>query len=137
MVVAYILQQMTPINTHSIPDLFLSPVSIGGGCVQSIPYQMTNPDNLQKTTKSAFVYFPHGFSPNQDWDVLYLIHGWTENNSYFLNDKNCVLKTLLDNLIVQNVCRPFIVVSPTWDIDNEEKDWEVSCKEIIVTFNFN
>lgn len=30
---------------------------------------------------------------------------------------------------------PFIVVSPTWDIDNQEKEWEDSCDEILQFWN--
>lgn len=121
---------MTKIITQSIPADYFTLVSNGGSINKLMYDSKIYMDTSRPIRKSVYIYLPQGFSPNEEYDVLYLLHGWTENNTYFLNEYNCEFKNLLDHLIQNRVCRPIVVVSPTWDADNEEKDLDVSCKEI-------
>ncbi len=83
------------------------------------------------TDKIAYVYLPPGYDKNGQYDVIYLLHGWTGvAEEYFARPGTPQLRNLLDNLIARGKCRPFIAVSPTWDKDNRPKDWGTSVREI-------
>ena len=88
------------------------------------------------THKPAYVYLPYGYDPTQKYDVIYLLHGWTGvAQEYFLgrsgNSKTSLVR-LFDNLIQRGDTKPFIAVSPTWDKDNQSKDWGESTREAAV-----
>ena len=88
------------------------------------------------THKPAYVYVPYGYDPSKQYDVIYLLHGWTGvAEEYFLGrsgNSRTGLVNIFDNLIQQGLCRPFIAVSPTWDKDNRSKDWGESTREAAV-----
>ncbi len=85
------------------------------------------------TRKPAYVYVPYGYDPSEQYDVIYLLHGWTGvAEEYFLGrsgNSRTGLVNIFDNLIQRGLCRPFIAVSPTWDKDNRSKDWGESTRE--------
>lgn len=88
------------------------------------------------TRKPAYVYVPYGYDPSKQYDVIYLLHGWTGvAEEYFLGrsgSSRTGLVNIFDNLIQRGLCRPFIAVSPTWDKDNRSKDWGESTREAAV-----
>ena len=88
------------------------------------------------TRKPAYVYVPYGYDPSKQYDVIYLLHGWTGvAEEYFLGrsgNSRTGLVNIFDNLIQRGLCRPFIAVSPTWDKDNRSKDWGESTREAAV-----
>lgn len=76
--------------------------------------------------KTMNVYLPYGYSEDQQYDVLYLMHGGGENQGYWFGvgdyspdmfqkyqATNCV-KNILDNMIDKGLCKPLIVVTPTF-----------------------
>ena len=82
------------------------------------------------THKPAYVYLPYGYDPTQKYDIIYLLHGWTGTaEQYFGLSSWPQMKNLFDNLIQRGLTRPFIAVSPTWDKDNQSKDWGESTQE--------
>ena len=86
------------------------------------------------THKPAYVYVPYGYDPSKQYDVIYLLHGWTGvAEEYFLGrsgNSRTGLVHIFDNLIQRGLCRPFIAVSPTWDKDNRSKDWGESTRHM-------
>ncbi|MBL9126588.1 MAG: hypothetical protein JNL97_03020, partial [Verrucomicrobiales bacterium] len=62
------------------------------------------------TMRRAFVYTPPGYdqSPDKRYPVLYLQHGWGENE-YGWGAQGRT-REILDNLIAENKTRPFLVV---------------------------
>lgn len=88
------------------------------------------------TRKPAYVYVPYGYDPSKQYDVIYLLHGWTGvAEEYFLGrsgSSRTGLVHIFDNLIQRGLCRPFIAVSPTWDKDNQSKGWGESTQEAAV-----
>lgn len=85
------------------------------------------------THKPAYIYLPYGYDPTQKYDIIYLLHGWTGTaEQYFGLSSWPQMKNLFDNLIQQGLTRPFIAVSPTWDKDNQSKDWGESTREAAV-----
>lgn len=123
--------------TESVPSEFFQP-AIEQGTVELLWYDSkdyTSPSR-PATRKPAYVYLPYGYDASQKYDIIYLLHGWTGvAQEYFLGrsgNSKTPLVHLLDNLIQRGLTRPFIAVSPTWDKDNQSKDWGESTREAAV-----
>lgn len=43
---------------------------------QVISYDYTS-DSRNEITKTAYVYLPYGYDETKQYDILYLMHGWT------------------------------------------------------------
>ena len=85
------------------------------------------------TRKPAYVYLPYGYDATQQYDIIYLLHGWTGTaEQYFGLSSWPQMKNIFDNLIQRGLTKPFIAVSPTWDKDNQPKDWGESTREAAV-----
>ncbi len=68
--------------------------------------------------RTAFVYTPPGYDKDaaKHYPVLYLQHGWGENEYAWWNQGHANL--IMDNLIAENKARPFIIVM-TYGMTNE------------------
>jgi predicted alpha/beta superfamily hydrolase len=66
--------------------------------------------------KTLYVYLPYGYDENQQYNILYLMHGGGESEAYWLMDERWgeTTRNTLDNMIKNGVCDPFIVVTPTF-----------------------
>ena len=71
-----------------------------------------------KTTRRAFVYTPPSYGQNrkQRFPVLYLQHGWGEDETAWSRQGHANL--IMDNLIAAGQCQPFIIVM-TYGMTNE------------------
>ena len=71
-----------------------------------------------KTTRRAFVYTPPTYGQNrkQRFPVLYLQHGWGEDETAWSSQGHANL--IMDNLIAEGKCEPFIIVM-TYGMTNE------------------
>ena len=71
-----------------------------------------------KTTRRAFVYTPpqYGKNKKQKYPVLYLQHGWGEDETGWSNQGHANL--IMDNLIAEGKAEPFIIVM-TYGMTNE------------------
>lgn len=86
------------------------------GMVQQILF----PSASTNTSRRAFVYTPASYSKNQTerYPVLYLQHGWGEDETAWSNQGHCNL--IMDNLIAEGKIKPFIIVM-TYGMTNEIK----------------
>ena len=76
------------------------------GTLREILFYSKSTDSVRR----AFVYTPPDYDQNLDqrYPVLYLQHGWGENE-YGWGAQGCA-NLILDNLIAENKTRPFIIV---------------------------
>ena len=83
------------------------------------------------TERRAFVYTPAEYAnnPKKRYPVLYLQHGWGEDETAWSNQGHANL--IMDNLLADKACEPFIIVM-TYGMTNEvrwghmhEFDWTV------------
>jgi enterochelin esterase-like enzyme len=111
--------------------------------------QILFPSPSTKTSRRAFVYTPPGYGKDgkKRYPVLYLQHGWGEDETAWSNQGHANL--IMDNLIAEGKIKPFIIVM-TYGMTNEIK-WgkirefditpfqTVLCEELIpyVDANFN
>ena len=66
--------------------------------------------------KELLVYLPYGYDPAQKYNVVYALHGTDENETYWIGDCATGSSTLklIDRMIDQGECAPFILVTPTY-----------------------
>ncbi|MDP4257233.1 MAG: alpha/beta hydrolase-fold protein [Bacteroidota bacterium] len=86
------------------------------GNVQGILF----PSKSTNTSRRAFVYTPPGYGKDRSkrYPVLYLQHGWGEDETAWSNQGHANL--IMDNLIAEGKIKPFIIVM-TYGMTNEIK----------------
>ena len=72
-------------------------------------------------TKSAYVYLPFGYDEQKQYDILYLMHGTGDDESYWLKEYS-YNKTMVDNLIYYGDIQPLIIVTPTFYTEDDCAD---------------
>lgn len=124
-------------TTRPVPDRYFRPAK-NQGRMEVVWYDSKDyAGDQQPTRKPAYVYLPYGYNDTIQYDIIYLLHGWTgvaEEFFYGHNGNDRHLVNLFDNMIANSDCRPFIAVSPTWDKDNQPKDWGESTDEAAVFY---
>lgn len=88
--------------------------------------------------KPAWVYLPYGYDENDTdtrYDILYLMHGWTMTAYDFLNGGQSDLVNILDNMISSGDIPPVIVVSATFDAENQPQSFPRSVEDLSVFHN--
>src|SRR6185369_16415931 len=82
--------------------------------------QVLFPSPSTNTSRRAFVYTPPEYdkNPRARYPVLYLQHGWGEDETAWSNQGHANL--ILDNLIAAGKTRPFIIVM-TYGMTNDVK----------------
>lgn len=122
--------------TRAVPGQYLSEATQQGQVVR-IEYESKDytRDDRPATRKPAYVYLPYGYDESRQYNVVYLMHGWTGTAEDTFGALGGAQKNILDWMIQQGDCQPVIVVSPTWDKDNQAKGWGESCEEIAVFHN--
>ena len=98
----------------------------------NFPSKNTSADNphwVGEGGPRAFVYLPPTYDGKKKFPVLYLQHGWGEDETAWMNQGRANL--IMDNMIAEGKCEPFIVVC-TYGLTNEckwghmhEFDWTV------------
>lgn len=83
-------------------------------------HQILFPSKSTNTSRRAFVYTPPGYGNdvNKRYPVLYLQHGWGEDETAWSNQGRANL--IMDNLIADGKIKPFIIVM-TYGMTNEIK----------------
>jgi enterochelin esterase-like enzyme len=83
--------------------------------VKDVPHgkvsQILVPSPSTDTHRRAFVYTPPGYDadPNKRYPVLYLQHGWGEDETAWFNQGHANL--IMDNLIAEGKSLPFLIVT--------------------------
>jgi len=82
--------------------------------------QILFPSKSTQTSRRAYVYTPPGYNKDQNsrYPVLYLQHGWGEDETAWTNQGLAHL--IMDNLIAEEKIKPFIIVM-TYGMTNEIK----------------
>ena len=80
--------------------------------------QILFPSKSTDTVRRAFVYTPPGYDedPTKRYPVLYLQHGWGEDETAWSNQGHANL--IMDNLIAEGKVKPFLIVM-TYGMTNE------------------
>ena len=119
-----------------VPEAYLT-ASDKPGTLTTIRYQSVDrAGDGAELEKEAMVYLPYGYDESDSdtsYDIVYLMHGWTGNNSIFFQyDDSNALKNTLDHMIENGDIKPVILVTPTFDRNNATTSLEDSVSEIKV-----
>jgi enterochelin esterase-like enzyme len=85
------------------------------GKVELVEYKSTHVG----TTRKMNVYTPPGYSADQKYPVLYLLHGIGGDENEWIN--MCRPNVILDNLIAEKKAVPFIVVLPNGRAQTDDR----------------
>jgi enterochelin esterase-like enzyme len=81
--------------------------------------QVLFPSPSTNTSRKAFIYTPPGYEKGKGkYPVLYLQHGWGEDETAWMNQGHANL--IMDNLIADGKIKPFIIVN-TYGMTNDVK----------------
>ena len=90
--------------------------------VKDVPHgqvvQVLFPSPSTDTHRRAFVYLPPQYDGKKKFPVLYLQHGWGEDETAWSNQGHANL--IMDNMIAEGKCDPFIIVM-TYGMTNDVK----------------
>lgn len=111
-------------KTNAIPAGYYDEASQQGTLI-TIEYEtMDRSGSGESITKPALVYLPYGYDEADEgtkYNIFYLIHGWTGTaETFFHHDDSNALKNVLDNMIENGDTEPLIVVTPTFERNNDE-----------------
>lgn len=114
-----------PPELAQIPEDYFTPAS-EQGTIERLTYQtyesMSYADRATQLDKTAYVYLPYGYSGNQQYNILYLMHGgWSNETTYLGTPENPhELKNIIDHAVQDGVMDPVIVVCPTYNNTSSE-----------------
>ena len=93
------------------------------GTVERFEYDSDtyDPEDPGKLHKGAWVYVPWGYDPTAQYDVLYLMHGGGFREEWWFRMFPDTA-TILDNMIDNGLCKPCLIVTPTFYRDEADKD---------------
>lgn len=84
------------------------------GSVERFEYDtFTYDENSSPMHKGAWVYLPYGYSAEEKYDVLYLLHGGHVTEDWWFKTFPDTV-TILDNMMEKDLCKPCIIVAPTY-----------------------
>ncbi len=84
------------------------------GEVRRFTYESQTYDKLSEPlAKGAWVYLPHGYTPDKKYNIVYLLHGGGVNEDWWFKTFP-ETATILDNLFADGLCEPCIIVTPTY-----------------------
>ena len=92
------------------------------GTVERFTYDTETYDegNSGVLHKGAWVYLPYGYNEAETYNVLYLLHGGGVNEDWWFKMFPDTV-TILDNMMAQGLCKPCIIVTPTYYRDEEKE----------------
>lgn len=85
-----------------------------GGAVERFTYEARDyAGGGEPYQKTAYVYLPYGYDPDQTYDLLILCHGIGGSEvEWGMTGENSRVKKIMDRLICNGEIKPFIVVTP-------------------------
>ena len=107
----------------NLPEELLRPAEHHGTVVEEdYPTKDMVSDVPDRINKDVMVYLPYGYDPEEQYDVLILLHcAWADHRFWLGQERNygsdeapvpVSVPNLLDRMIEEGYCRPLIVVSP-------------------------
>lgn len=78
-------------------------------------------EGTQPLQKRAIVYLPYGYTDEENYNIVYLMHGGWSNETTNLGTPSAPssFKNVIDNAIQSGAFAPLIIVCPTYNNTNE------------------
>lgn len=110
-------------NIWAVPSVYdsTSP-QVQEGTVEEIQYETkAYATDERLVTKKANVYLPYNYDPSKQYNILYLMHGTGDDENYWLKTYS-YNKVMIDNMIAFGDIEPFIIVTPTFYVEDDCED---------------
>lgn len=122
-------------ETVRVPEGYYSPECPEPGDVEEFLYgtQYYAGDG-RPLLKPCYVYTPFGYDPEDTetrYDIVYFMHGFLCNANTMFEGNDGAIGNIIDWLIYEKKCRPFIAVAVTWDYENAVRDFSTSYEQIL------
>lgn len=103
----------------AVPDKYDVSECVNKGSIEEFTYPTkAYATDMREVTKRALVYLPYGYNEDLQYNILYLLHGTGEDENYWF-DKFSYNKTMVDNMIYYGDIKPLIIVTPTWNVEDD------------------
>lgn len=137
--------KVTPQKATSVPAMYGNAVANPGKMTTNISYSayyystsLSSPlpppkvakQNTPKT-KLCNVYTPPGYDPQQQYPMIVIMHGITDNPNTWIERSNPKIATLFDNLITSKATKPFIAVFASGTVDNNTNGYYAFGAELV------
>lgn len=106
----------------TVPDRYDAYESPQQGSIEEITYQTyAYATDNRAVEKTAFVYLPYNYDEEEQYNILYLMHGTGDDETTWLLmfEEN---KIMIDNLIYHQMIEPMIIVTPTFYVEDDYLD---------------
>ena len=112
-----------PDSIEEIPDEYYSAANEQGSLTELWYDTYESFSYEQRTTplkKRAIVYLPYGYSDENKYNVIYMMHGGWDNETGLLGTPSSPsrFKNVIDNAVENGVITPMIIVCPTYNNTN-------------------
>ena len=105
----------------AVPNRFSQPCE-QGGTVEELTYRTkAYATDQREVEKTAYVYLPAGYDPEEQYNILYLLHGTGDDERAWLLEHS-ENKDMVDQLIAQGVIEPLIIVTPSFYVEDDCSD---------------
>lgn len=106
-------------NIWAVPSVYDHTQEEQAGTLEKIDYQTKAYATDHRTvTKSAYVYLPFGYDSEKSYNILYLMHGTGDDESYWL-EKNAYNKLMVDRMTADGIIGPMIIVTPSFYVEDD------------------
>lgn len=112
------------ITCDAVPQKYCEPAE-HAGTLQRFYYRTRNYDKDEsEMEKYAVVYLPYDYHPEQSYDIMYLMHGYTGAATTWLGDEDDEnkVKHCIDHMIEDHLTEPMIIVSCTYYDNNTDEE---------------
>lgn len=114
------LEPVIPTELEHVPAGYDTP-SDRPGTLEQLTYStfesFSYEQRTSRLTKVAWVYLPHGYDEDTEYNVLYLSHGGWSNETALMGTPNDPhpFKHIVDHAIADGLIQPLIIVLPTYN----------------------
>ena len=84
--------------------------------------------------KTMYVYTPYNYDPSKQYNIFYLMHGGSENETTCFFNKDCHFQYMLDHMIEQGLVDPMIMVTPTFNNCPSADDVNAEMRQSIIPY---
>lgn len=99
-------------SSEVLPDIPVAYKNVAKeqGKIEKFTYKTSAED------KYAYVYTPYGYNKNENYDIIYMLHGGggSQESLFGGENQNNDIKNAIDNLIERKEIKPLIIVTPTF-----------------------
>lgn len=131
-----------PLELKNIPEEYKRPADRQGTLTELV-YKTWESKTYERKSRSlikrAIVYLPYGYSEENRYNVVYLMHGGGGNEKTILGspDNPDIFKNVIDHAVEKREIKPLIIVCPTYNNENPDDSSDYNLSFYTLTANYH